>query len=416
MKKYFLGILILVALVLMPLSAFSIPPAPSGSTTVTDGTTSGLASTIHFNAGTVASVTGGVATVNNGSGSMTWPTGTAGIAVYGGSSNWSPAYNASNPIPANYLPDLSLTYQPLDAALTDISGLTLSQGDILYYNGTNVMNLAAGTSGYVLASQGPGANPHWVSGGGSMVYPGAGVAVSTGSAWGTSLGDVASSSGATDAGKLPLLDSSGLLDPSFLTNVNLTLGTISGGGGGFTVDSSGNVVAASVSVTRVNGSPSYQLFYEDPANGDYYITFTAPSTIASDKTQTLPDRTGTVALTTLQNINLTSNTTLTTSQVSGTTINNYGASGSITFTLPAAASGYNFIIDIGTAQTVLVKPNATAPDTIYLNATALTAGYSVTSGSAGVGSSITFHTFQTGASTWAWIATSGDSNWADNGS
>ncbi|HTY13067.1 MAG TPA: hypothetical protein VMD02_02640 [Candidatus Omnitrophota bacterium] len=38
-----------------------------------------------------------------------------------------------------------------------------AQGDILYYNGTNWTNLAQSTGGYVLATQGPGANPVWVS-------------------------------------------------------------------------------------------------------------------------------------------------------------------------------------------------------------------------------------------------------------
>lgn len=36
-----------------------------------------------------------------------------------------------------------------------------AQGDILYYNGTNYARLAAGTSGYLLKTQGAGANPTW---------------------------------------------------------------------------------------------------------------------------------------------------------------------------------------------------------------------------------------------------------------
>lgn len=41
--------------------------------------------------------------VSGGSGSMTWPTGGAGIPNYGGSSAWGTSYNASNPIPANFI-------------------------------------------------------------------------------------------------------------------------------------------------------------------------------------------------------------------------------------------------------------------------------------------------------------------------
>ena len=41
-----------------------------------------------------------------------------------------------------------------------------AQGDILYYNGSNYVRLAAGTSGYFLKTQGSGANPVWGSAGG----------------------------------------------------------------------------------------------------------------------------------------------------------------------------------------------------------------------------------------------------------
>lgn len=60
--------------------------------------------------------------------------------------------------------------QAYDAQLADIAGITFAQGDILYFNGTNVVKLAAGTSGHYLKTQGAGANPTWaaVSGGGSL--------------------------------------------------------------------------------------------------------------------------------------------------------------------------------------------------------------------------------------------------------
>lgn len=52
---------------------------------------------------------------------------------------------------------------------TTVTDLTISseaQGDILYFNGSNWVRLAAGTSGHFLKTQGTGANPIWASGGG----------------------------------------------------------------------------------------------------------------------------------------------------------------------------------------------------------------------------------------------------------
>ena len=53
--------------------------------------------------------------------------------------------------------------QAQNALLTDISGLTVNQGDILYYNGSNIVKLSPGTSGQFLKTLGAGANPAWGS-------------------------------------------------------------------------------------------------------------------------------------------------------------------------------------------------------------------------------------------------------------
>lgn len=45
--------------------------------------------------------------------------------------------------------------------LTDVTLTSVAQGDILYHNGTDWVNLAAGTSGKFLKTQGAGANPIW---------------------------------------------------------------------------------------------------------------------------------------------------------------------------------------------------------------------------------------------------------------
>lgn len=55
--------------------------------------------------------------------------------------------------------------QAFHARLSDIAGITYAQGDVLYYNGTNIVKLAAGTSGQFLKTNGAGANPSWAAGG-----------------------------------------------------------------------------------------------------------------------------------------------------------------------------------------------------------------------------------------------------------
>lgn len=59
--------------------------------------------------------------------------------------------------------ELDSEKQPLDALLTDITGATWNQGDILFYDGANLVDLAPGTSGQVLITQGAGADPIWSS-------------------------------------------------------------------------------------------------------------------------------------------------------------------------------------------------------------------------------------------------------------
>ena len=53
-----------------------------------------------------------------------------------------------------------------NAEATFVQGLTAlsyAQGDILYYNGTVLTRLAAGTSGQLLKTSGAGADPEWSS-------------------------------------------------------------------------------------------------------------------------------------------------------------------------------------------------------------------------------------------------------------
>jgi hypothetical protein len=63
----------------------------------------------------------------------------------------------------NTLSAPSGSYQPLDSDLTAIAGLTPSQGDVIYHNGTQWTRLAAGTSGQFLKTNGAAANPAWAT-------------------------------------------------------------------------------------------------------------------------------------------------------------------------------------------------------------------------------------------------------------
>ena len=56
------------------------------------------------------------------------------------------------------------------AYLQDIAGITAAQGDIIYFDGTDWVNLAPSTDGYFLKTQGAGANPTWATpaGGGDI--------------------------------------------------------------------------------------------------------------------------------------------------------------------------------------------------------------------------------------------------------
>jgi hypothetical protein len=61
--------------------------------------------------------------------------------------------------------------QAYNARLGDIAGATWNQGDLLYFNGTSLVDLAPGTSGQFLKTNGAGANPSWetIAGGGDLL-------------------------------------------------------------------------------------------------------------------------------------------------------------------------------------------------------------------------------------------------------
>lgn len=50
-----------------------------------------------------------------------------------------------------------------DGAVNFSGVSSLAQGDVLYFDGTNITRLGAGSSGEVLSTNGAGANPSWIS-------------------------------------------------------------------------------------------------------------------------------------------------------------------------------------------------------------------------------------------------------------
>jgi len=74
-------------------------------------------------------------------------------------------YNLGETLAPDCAPgDTNCTVKPPqtnNAYLTNIADITATQGDVLYFNGTDWVNLGAGTSGYFLKTLGSGANPIW---------------------------------------------------------------------------------------------------------------------------------------------------------------------------------------------------------------------------------------------------------------
>ena len=116
----------------------------------------------------------------------------------------------------------------------------------------------------------------------------------------------------------------------------------------------------------------------------------------------------------ITNITQAADDTLSAAEVSGNVISNYGQGAANTQTLPAAATGYNCIVVVGTTGNAL-NVKAGAGDKIYFDGTALDDGDKVTCATPAVGNYLSCWTFQTGASAWDWICTTGSGTWTDGG-
>lgn len=170
--------------------------------------------------------------------------------------------------------------QAFDQDLTDIAGLTTSQGDILYKSATQWTRLAAGTSGQFLQTQGTGANPQWATASGSG-------AVGSDSIW-DAKGDLAVGTGADTASRLPVGTNGQVLTADSAETTGLKWTTVSGTG-----DVVGPASAVDNRISRFDGTTgkliqSSAVTLDDSGN---------LSSVGTLNTHTIPGGTGTLALT-----------------------------------------------------------------------------------------------------------------------
>lgn len=177
----------------------------SGGGTVTSINASGGTTGLSFSGGPVTSsgtltMSGTLAVANGGTGITAFGTGVAtALGVNVGSAGALVTFNGALGTPSSGTAT-NITGLPITAGTTGTLGVarggtgataTPTNGQLLIGNGTTftVASLTAGTN--ITLTPGAGTLQIDAAGGGSMVYPGAGIAVSTGAAWTTSLSSTA---------------------------------------------------------------------------------------------------------------------------------------------------------------------------------------------------------------------------------
>lgn len=228
----------------------------TGQTTYTNGQL--LIGNTTGNTLTKATLTQGTGiTITNGSGSITIAN--AGVTSFSaGTTGFTPSTATTGAV--SLAGTLALanggTGQTTKAAAFNALSPITTTGDLIIGNGSNsATRLPIGANTYVLTSDGTTAT--WSAPASGMVYPGAGIPNSTGSAWGTSYTT-------TGSGTVVALATS----PSFTTP---SLGA--------------------ATATQLNITAQGDLRLEDTTGGEY-VAIQAPSTLASSYTLTMPTGTG----------------------------------------------------------------------------------------------------------------------------
>ena len=175
---------------------------------VSDSTLYTAGNGLQLTSGTVFSLVSPVVTTNGGTGLTSF---TSGGAVYATST--SALTTGTLPITAGGTGQTTAS-----AAFNALSPITTA-GDLIIGNGSNsATRLAIGANGYLLTSNGTTAV--WTAAPTSMVYPGAGIPNSTGTAWGTSYS--VSGTGNVALTTSPVFTTPNLGTPSAATLTNAT--------------------------------------------------------------------------------------------------------------------------------------------------------------------------------------------------
>lgn len=113
----------------------------------------------------------------------------------------------------------------------------------------------------------------------------------------------------------------------------------------------------------------------------------------------------------IQNITKTVNGTLLTGECNNSFIDNYGQPAPMALVLPTAIKGLGFVFQVSTGGAGAIYMSPASTDKIYLDGVAFADGGYISHLVPVVGDYITLWTFQTGPTSWDWIANSGPNAW-----